>query len=178
MLEYNGGEPQFSEDALIARAGFCAYSNTMPLFDEFTCECVYARGVGVSSSAFNAFVYGYQKFGGNGRGAFYTPFQNRVCVCGNLNATNLLNGSGIHICVGTFNGETCNAYIDGITFANDQTPYEKRSSSAWNMTIGALYGTSYSADGKVYAVRVYDRPLAYEEIAFNYEIDKKRFNLP
>lgn len=38
--------------------------------------------------------------------------------------------------------------------------------------------TTFSAfSGRMYSVRVYDRVLTDEEIAYNYEIDKRRFNL-
>ena len=72
-LSYSGGDPQFSEDALVTRTGFYVHNNAIPLFDEFTCECIYARGEGIGKNAFNALSYGYLRYRGNGYGAFYTP---------------------------------------------------------------------------------------------------------
>ena len=38
--------------------------------------------------------------------------------------------------------------------------------------------SNYQADANIYCIRLYSRALTAEEIAANYAIDKKRFNLP
>ena len=43
---------------------------------------------------------------------------------------------------------------------------------------GSSYGVEHPLTGHIYCVRVYSRMLTPEEIQYNYNIDKRRFNLP
>lgn len=45
-------------------------------------------------------------------------------------------------------------------------------------TIGRGYWNDNYFIGKMYCIRIYSRPLSIQEIAYNYAIDKIRFNLP
>lgn len=52
-------------------------------------------------------------------------------------------------------------------------------SQSYNCGLCADYtGKSQNIEGGFYCIRVYNRPLTAAEIAWNYSIDKERFNLP
>lgn len=45
------------------------------------------------------------------------------------------------------------------------------------MLVGMAYGSRYKYTGDIFAIRLYDRVLADEEIWWNHLIDKKRFRI-
>ena len=73
-------------------------------------------------------------------------------------------------------------FKDGVVVAsqsNDSTPIDM-SSTSYNFYIGgdAYNPEEYTLLGRVFNLRIYNRALTAEEIAYNYNVDKERFNLP
>ena len=73
----------------------------------------------------------------------------------------------------TLNGKTLKRYINGSLVGTDTLTFTPKMSGS------GLYisNSSYSFDGYIYSVRVYNRELSASEISANYQNDKSRFGL-
>ena len=80
------------------------------------------------------------------------------------------------------NGGFKNGYLDGVAQSNvrhgnwysswyetDYVSYASIGAQVWNDNVDATF------KGKIYCIRVYNRPLTDEEVKHNYEVDKARF---
>ena len=70
---------------------------------------------------------------------------------------------------------TTNSYLNGQQVTNTNA-VASFTAGAVGPTIGR-YSTSNKLNGDIYCIRLYDRVLSADEIAHNFEIDKKRFGI-
>lgn len=83
-------------------------------------------------------------------------------------------GTSIHSVSGVIENNLCSAYLDSIY--RDGGISAGTSTSNRSCFLGNLF--SYNKlYGNIYSIRLYNRALTAEEIAYNYEIDKARFNI-
>ena len=73
--------------------------------------------------------------------------------------------------------KTCGLRVSGNDWTLYSTMFNVEQSGTWSKTSSKYGGTVY-ANVEVCCIRIYDRALSAEEIAHNYEIDRRRFNLP
>lgn len=95
-------------------------------------------------------------------------------IGGNITTTGATFSTSQRHFAATYDGTTYLMYVDGVPATINATSFR----TYGNITIGGVGGRTYSLNGKVYSVRVYNRVLTAQEIAANYAIDKARFNLP
>ena len=103
-IKFNGTpEFEFEENKLVTRTGNFGKATIYDLNGlPWTVECVYRSMSDNSSNA--AISVGYMCFGGGGRGAFYAPTFNRVCVCGNISSmSSYINDTKMHYVAGSYN---------------------------------------------------------------------------
>jgi hypothetical protein len=72
------------------------------------------------------------------------------------------------------------AYVNGVNRNQsiNRTPISADSYPRFGCGYNSQASNSYSYIGDVCAMRFYNRTLTAEEIAYNYALDKERFNLP
>ena len=174
------GTAEWGDNSLVTRAGYYREKNAMTqqiaAMGPFTATVIFKNRKGANT--YSAFTLQYSSFGGAGRAAFYTPFSNRVCVCGKTDTYTSLNNQAIHCATGAFDGTTYSTHLDGQFVKREASPYAANTVALKEYNLATVYGNSYSGAGNIYCIRVYNRALTYNEIASAHEIDKERFALP
>lgn len=68
--------------------------------------------------------------------------------------------------------------VNGSDWVTSTASNVTHTSKGNNMTVLCYYTDSYKSCGaRIYSIRVYNRKLTHEELQYNYEIDKARFNI-
>ena len=84
---------------------------------------------------------------------------------------------GPHGIAFTWSGDTpVGAYDNGVSVGLSSMSKSWVAGTEWG--VGSLISSYNGFKGKMFALRLYSRALAAEEVAANYAIDKERFNLP
>lgn len=97
---------------------------------------------------------------------------------GYLDSESLLDINSKYLLTSTHSNNKSKMYINSI-YENEQekTPATYESIYTNNCTYIGKYNDSTHFKGNIYAIRMYNRALAEQEIKHNYEVDKERFGL-
>lgn len=108
--------------------------------------------------------------------------QQNVCVNSRTNGVQTAWGKVWTNCVKTTGPYYVSArwdslYVDAIPIQNGWTQEAVASGTNRFNVFGRAYSGNYNLAGNVHSIRIYSRALTAAEIAYNYNIDKMRFNL-